>query len=32
MLLKQDFFSLDECFRFINELPEKYPQMSIFEL
>ena len=22
----------DECFRFINELPEKYPQMSMFEL
>ena len=22
----------DECFRYINELPEKYPQMSMFEL
>ena len=22
----------DECFRFINELPEKYPQRSMFEL
>ena len=22
----------DECFRFINELPEKYPQMSMFDL
>ena len=22
----------DECFRYINELPEKYPQMSIFDL
>ena len=21
----------DECFRYINELPEKYPQMSMFE-
>ncbi len=24
--------SPDECFRFINELPEKYSQMSIFDL
>ena len=22
----------DECFRYINELPEKYPQMSMFDL
>ena len=22
----------DECFRYINELPDKYPQMSMFEL
>ena len=22
----------DECFRFLNELPEKYPQMSMFDL
>ena len=24
--------SPDECFRYINELPDKYPQMSMFEL
>ena len=24
--------SPDECFRFMNDLPEKYPQMSLFDL
>ena len=22
----------EECFSFMNELPEKYPQMSIFDI
>jgi len=24
--------SPEECFRFMNDLPEKFPQMSIFDL